>query len=147
LVIYEFGGSDMRKYIWWILPLVLIFLLGCGPGDINADLGERFTLAIGQRADIKSESIGVKFVEVIGDSRCPQGVQCIWAGEASSVLEINHLGATYKKVLTQPSLTDPPQTDFFEYIITFDLQPYPKAGEEIKDKDYRLELKIEKETN
>jgi hypothetical protein len=137
----------MRKYIWLILPLVLIFLLGCGPGDINANLGEKFTLAIGQSARITSEGMEVNFIEVIADSRCPQGVQCIWAGEASSVLEITRSGSTYQKVLTQPSLTEPPQTDFFEYIITFNLKPYPKAGEEIKDKDYLLELKMEKKVS
>jgi hypothetical protein len=147
VIIYEFRGSDMHKYIWWILPLVLILLLGCGPTNINADLGETFTLAIGQSAHITSEGMEVNFIEVIADSRCPEGVQCIWAGEASSLLKITHSGSTYQKVLTQPSLTEPPQTDFFEYVITFNLQPYPKAGEEIKDKDYRLELKIEKETN
>jgi hypothetical protein len=137
----------MRKYKWLILPLVLIFLLGCGPSDINANLGEKFTLAIGQSARITSEGMEVNFIEVIADSRCPEGVQCIWAGEASSLIEISSADAGWRIVLTQPGPTEPPQTDFFDYVIIFSLQPYPKAGEEIKDKDYRLELKIEKKTS
>jgi hypothetical protein len=134
----------MRKYILWFLPVVLVLLLSCGPGEINADLGEKFSLAIGQSAYITSEGMAVKFIKVIGDSRCPQGVTCIWAGEASSLLEITYSGSTYQKVLTQPGFTEPPQSDYFEYVITFNLQPYPKAGEDIKDKDYRLELQIDK---
>jgi hypothetical protein len=136
----------MRKHLLWILPIIIVLLSGCArqTGEINAALGEKFTLAIGQSASITGENLKVRFVEVVGDSRCPQGVECFWAGEASSQIEITYSGSTYQKVLTQPGASEPTQTDFGDYKITFDLQPYPKAGEEIKDKDYRLELQVDK---
>src|SRR3990170_2044553 len=136
----------MRKHVLWILPILIVLLSCCGGQnfDIYAPLGESFSLAIGQTASITGEDLNIRFNEVIGDSRCPQGVTCIWAGEANSLIEITYSGHVYEKVLTQPGLTEPPQTGFGDYEITFNLQPYPQAGEEIKDKDYRLELQVDK---
>lgn len=135
----------MRRHILWILPLIFVLLSGCAGQTVEtANLGGKFILTIGQSAAISGENLEVRFVRVIGDSRRPQGVQCIWAGEASSLIEISYSGSRYQKVLTQPGETEPPQTDFNNYIITFNLQPYPVAGQEIKDKDYRLELRFDK---
>jgi hypothetical protein len=136
----------MRRHLFWVLPLITAVFTGCaGPApDINATLGERFSLAIGQSAVIAEEGLRVKFIEVIGDSRCPHGVECLWAGEASSLIEITYSGSTYRIVLTQLGASVPAPTDFNVYEITFDLQPYPEAGKEIKDKDYRLELHVDK---
>jgi hypothetical protein len=136
----------MRKNLLWVLPLIMIILPGCaGPAaDVNAALGERFTLSIGQSAVIADEGLKIKFIEVVGDSRCPQGVQCIWAGEASALIEITYSGSTYRKVLTQPGASESTTTDFGIYEIAFSLQPYPQAGKEIDAKDYRLQLQVDK---
>jgi len=136
----------MRKQVLWILPIILILLSGCinQAGEIKAALGEKFTLAIGQSAAITGENLEIRFVEVIGDSRCPQGVQCIWAGEASSHIEITYADSKYQLVLTQPSDSE---AEFASYLIRFNLTPYPVAGKQIQDRDYRLELQIEKKTS
>ncbi len=136
----------MRKHLLWILPLLLLLLPACSrqtPG-LTAKLGENFYLAIGQSVSITGENLEVRFIKVIGDSRCAQGVQCIWAGEANSQVEFSRSGSTYQKVLTQPGLTEPPQTGFMDYQITFDLKPYPVAGQKTEDKDYLLQLNIKK---
>jgi len=133
----------MRKYLLWILPLVLLIVAGCGPAaDIFANPGITFTLAIGQSASLNGEDLDIRFVSVIGDSRCPAGVVCIWAGEASCMVEITYADKVFEKVLTQPGLTEPAQADFANYTIAFDLKPYPEAGKKIKDEDYRLDLNI-----
>jgi hypothetical protein len=110
----------------------------------SVGLDERFVLNPGQGASITGEDLALRFVEVIGDSRCPTGVTCIWAGEVSCLLEITRSGKTSEKVLTQPGQTEPPTTDFDDYRITFDVQPYPRAGEQIKPEDYRLTLAVGK---
>lgn len=138
----------MRKYILLILPIVIVLLSGCaGQPEINASLGEQFSLVIGQGASISGENLEVRFIEVIGDSRCPQEVTCIWAGEASCLIEITYSGSTFPKVLTQPGLSEPPQSDFQDYVIAFDLQPYPKAGVKTENKDYRLQLEINRKVS
>jgi len=138
----------MRKYLLFILPMLLLIVAGCGaPADIYANPGVTFTLAIGQSASLNGEDLTIRFVDVVGDSRCAAGVVCIWAGEASCLVEIDYANKTFEKVLTQPGLTTPAQTDFANYTIAFDLKPYPQAGQEIKDKDYRLDLDIERKSS
>ena len=126
--------------------LVIPWLAGCaGPADLTGiALDEPFTLSPGQSASIKGEDLTVRFAEVVGDSRCPAGVTCIWAGEVSCLLEITHAGQTDAKTLVQQG-SGPAQTDFAGYRIAFDVQPYPRAGEKIDKGDYRLTLTFSKE--
>ncbi len=133
----------MRRHILWVLPIILLplSLFGCSKPTVNeVSLDQEFTLSIGQSVAVAGENISIKFVEVISDSRCPQGATCIWAGEASCLIEVTNPESTYRKVLTQPGLSEPPQTDFQKYEITFDLRPYPQLGRETKKEDYRLDL-------
>ena len=129
-----------------VLPVILALLSGCAghTGEINAALGEEIVLAVGQGASIVREGLEVRFIEVISDSRCPQGATCVCAGEASCLVKISDSESTYRKVFTQPGLSGPFQTSFKEYDITFDLKPYPQVGKEIKSEDYRLQLEIDK---
>ena len=127
----------------WVLPL----LVGCAgePAGIEAKLGQEFSLQIGQEASITGEDLRISFEDVIGDSRCPQGATCIWAGEASCLVKIGYSGAVYSKVLTL-SGSESPKTDFQEYEIKFNLLPYPQLGKEIQRKDYTLSLVIDKKS-
>src|SRR4030042_6598201 len=79
---------------------------GAGPGDIQARLGEDFSLSIGQRALIAGENLGIRFEEVTEDSRCPRGVTCIWAGRVTCMVEITQAGSSYRMALTESGLTD-----------------------------------------
>ncbi len=45
-------------------------------------LGETVVLKSGQTAEVASKDISIRFTELVSDSRCPQGMVCIWAGEA-----------------------------------------------------------------
>ncbi len=137
----------MRKYLLCILAAIslLIVLFGCSkPTENEVGLEQEFTLSIGQSAVVVGENFSIKFVEVISDSRCPKGATCIWAGEASCLIEITDSESTYRKVLTQSGLSGPSNTSFTNYEITFDLQPYPEMGKEINKKDYHLRLVISK---
>ena len=69
---------------------VLLGALACGPAGsdagaeapaVVAELGEWFDLALGQRADVAG--FRVEFARVAEDSRCPEAVQCVQAGNAA----------------------------------------------------------------
>lgn len=133
-----------------IVLLVLCSLLlsaGCAnqPEEIKANLGQQFELAVGQTASIQGEELKLNFLEVVGDSRCPRGVTCIWAGEATCLVDMTYHGSSNRKTLVQPGLSGPADTFFNEYEISFNLQPYPEAGKEIESKDYRLQLTVKKQ--
>jgi hypothetical protein len=128
--------------------LVLPLMAGClgQPNEINANFGQEFSLDIGQSASIAGDELDLRFLEVLNDSRCPEGAVCIWAGEATCLVEITYAGYLYREELTQPGLSEPFTTEFQEYEITFDLLPYPQEGEQIQNKDYRLQLLVNKKT-
>ena len=63
-------SSSLSCLLW-----ILLSLNGCNgtPTGIEAALGEEFSLPIGQEVRITGENLRVKFVDVIDDSRCPEG--------------------------------------------------------------------------
>ena len=113
------------------------------PGTLSASLNVPFTLAPGQTARIESEGMDIRFINVTGDSRCPQGVECIWAGQVTCAMEI-----TKNSVLNQVTLTDSAGSgaatgqDFQNYHIFFSVTPSPVAGKLIDANDYRLTLTV-----
>lgn len=109
---------------------------------ITVGLSEVFTIGVGQSARIASEDMEVTFIEVIGDSRCPQNVNCVWEGVASSHVKITREGIDYSIVLNQPGLTEQASETFISYTLTYSLNPYPREGEEIPPKDYLLTLNV-----
>ena len=134
------------RYVVIYAVIVFVILAGCDGNQmpITVGLGEVFTIGVGQSARIASEDMEVTFIEVIGDSRCPQNVNCVWEGVASSHVKITHEGVDYSIVLNQPGLTEQTSETFINYTVTDSLNPYPREGEEIPEKDYLLTLNVTK---
>ncbi len=134
----------MWKYSFYLLASVAIVLLlgSCADtGEVKANLGQEFSLSIGQSALIAGENLQIRFEEVAEDSRCAKNVNCIWAGRVSCVVEITDNGSSYRIVLTQPGMTDQYATETYkEYQLTFNVEPYPEEGKEIAADEYRLLL-------
>lgn len=89
-----------------------------------------------------------KFKEVISDSRCPQDVTCIWAGEAKVLMEIYENGKLCgEEVITISGIAQTltllnkwfPNQDL---LVMGSLQPYPKTGIAIAAGNYRLRLQV-----
>lgn len=139
----------MSKLSFSLIAVLLLLLLaaacGGGAGEVEAELGQEFSLTIGQTASIQGEQLNLKFLEVVNDSRCPRNVTCIWQGQATCLVEITYLESVHRLTLTQPGLTEEPsRIQFNDYLIQFNLTPYPQAGQEIKNGDYRLKLVVTK---
>ncbi len=127
-----------------LAAVVIITLPGCSKNQVavNAGPGEKFTIGIDSSARVTGEDMIITFNEVIGDSRCPENVTCIWQGVASSRVTINYQDTDYTMVLNSPGLTEQAEETFADYTLTYSLAPYPRAGEEISPKDYRLTLTV-----
>jgi uncharacterized Zn finger protein len=141
--------AKVKKYklLLTVLLSMLLLVSGCAkPGEDQVNLNKEFTLSIGQSAVVSGENLSVKFIDVLSDSRCPRGITCVWAGEASSLVEITYNDATYSKTLTVSGSTENTITNFANYDLRFNIQPYPEAGKQIAKKDYRLQLVITKST-
>jgi hypothetical protein len=131
-----------------MIPVLLALMLGgcTTTPKINASPGQEFTLAIGQSAGISGENLTIEFVSVTADSRCPQGVTCVWAGEVSCIVKITLAGkAPFNLVIKQPGASDTPASQVFDgHTMAFKVTPYPTAGKKIADKEYRLTMTVNK---
>jgi hypothetical protein len=135
----------MRKQL--LLTLFIFTLLpftACSGNSIQTRLGTEFSLAVGQSATITSEKMAIKFVEVTGDSRCPSGAQCIWAGEAKCTVLFSVNENEQTVTLIQSGSNSSTTTDIDGYSISFTLNPYPKVNQQIENQDYRLVLTVSK---
>jgi hypothetical protein len=59
-----------------------------------------------------------------------------------SLLKVTKSGTAGDLSLLQMGSNDQTQQDYLGYRFTFNLTPYPKAGNSIPDSDYRLALKV-----
>ena len=125
------------------LPMMLFAICCSAESDgIKTGLGEEFVLAVGQSATIDGEGLTIRFIEVTEDSRCPEGVECVWEGRVTCLVDIIYSDSTYRQELTQPGLSSPSVLEFQGFEIMFDIQPYPTFGKEIQTDEYRLVLTI-----
>lgn len=142
----------MLKKIFIVLGFMLVsavLMNGCSQNPIAVTVkpGEVFTIGVGTTARISGENMTITFNSVINDSRAPQNVQAIWAGEATSNVTITYLGVQYPVVLRQSGGTEQATQPFLNYTLTSILSPYPVAGEEIPPKNYRLTMTVTNSTS
>jgi hypothetical protein len=141
----------MKKaiYIFSFLSIFLMFSLvawSCASSDVTAVLGQEFTLPVGKTASIEDESLSIKFVEVISDSRCPEGVECIWEGEAECHLRVSVAGSPADMVIVQPGGGADAKDYFIQYKFVFRLEPYPQEGQQIAPSEYTLIMTVTKQS-
>jgi hypothetical protein len=129
-----------------ILSFLFIFTtaLAQPAGSVNkeAALGEEFEIEIGQQVSIKNEGLRVSFTTVAEDSRCPEGVACVWAGNGKIVLRLSKLRRRAATMRLNTTL-DPKTDDYRGYEVKLvSLNPYPKKDTPIKQKDYVATLVV-----
>lgn len=115
-------------------------LWSCSGDSTGPEVGEAFTLKPGETVTLELDGVGVRFVRVSEDSRCPTRVQCVWAGDAAVVIEIVppasdtaehslHTNVGQKSILL----------DSYELLL-LELSPYPDEPRAIPPQDYRATL-------
>jgi len=102
-----------------ILSIILMSTIA-----IFAAKSENVTVEAGHSKTSATGKITVKFVSVEEDSRCPEGTQCIWAGNARVKITLAK-GKKAAKTFMLNSTTQPNTITFEGYDITFvDLEPH-----------------------
>ncbi|OAV43973.1 hypothetical protein [Lewinella sp. 4G2] len=130
----------------FLLAATTLLAFSCTPkasvagGMANAkttEMGKETTLKPGETIMVEGYTGSLTFVEVQTDSRCPEGVDCIQAGEAEVVVElpggikqVAKVAADYKTAKRIIS------GDIVVNILG--LTPYPKEGKRIDAGDYKL---------
>jgi hypothetical protein len=95
------------------------------------------TLKLGETANFRG--ISIKPVAVKEDSRCAQGVQCVWEGTVK--LDVESTLETVGKRTNTLNLGATHVIDTFAVSLV-SVNPVPKAGEKISDADYRFTIQV-----
>jgi hypothetical protein len=137
----------MVKFFLLMVGLITLLVLlpaacsGATTGEVKAALNQEFRLSPGETASLAAEGLKIKFESVTADSRCPQGVTCIWAGEAKCQTTVTLNKTTVPLVLTV-SGSSPSQTAVEGYTLSYNLTPYPQAQQTIEKSAYILVMKV-----
>ena len=107
------------------------------PHAEEAEPVEPFELQVGQERQA-GEALTVRFAAVIGDSRCPSDVTCIWAGDAEiEVVLSKGDGQQSLRLHTHGGDRYPRSARAFGYSLELQkLEPYPVSTRELAPEDY-----------
>lgn len=135
------------------VAVALWLLAGCSSGypldpgsDLSAETGEAFTLKVGETVEIADADLTVRLLAVMGDSRCPVDVTCVWAGDAVVAVEVVLSGSEYAFGLhvNPGTVTGPGHADVGAYRIELEgLAPDPLAGVPIPQAEYTVTLRVD----
>ena len=107
-------------------------------------LGQEFELKINQEAMIEGEALAVVFESVLEDSRCPEGVDCIWSGNAKIRLRSGKQKQTPEAVELNTNVGSKSSSYLNYEIRLVALNPRPKADKPIQPNEYRATLIVTK---
>lgn len=116
----------------------------------NDQKGDLIYLDEGENQFLKEYQMNITFKGISEDSRCPEGVNCIWAGVALAQIEV--MGTTTRPVLLNLASMDFPNKNYHQsakfngYTITLqEVTPYPKAeGAAALNGKYKIGVSIKK---
>ena len=129
----------------YILVFLMLTAFGCEETilDQGFTIGREATFQVNQLYTSADGQYTLKITEV-SDSRCPEGVVCVWSGEVTIKGEKTEKGDKslfeIHSVMSQTNV----QPDGFTVKIV-DAKPYPKYGTESKPEDLIVTLLIQKE--
>ena len=129
-------------------------LLGCGTllnvssneNQTSPRLGQEFSLKVGQELKLEGVDLQVKFAGVPQDSRCPENVNCVWAGNAEVALDLLHNNCSTVvtlNTLRSSGTGDEGKVGGFR-IKLVKLVPYPHTERKIAPRDYTATLLVTK---
>lgn len=97
-------------------------------------------------------SNGIAFVlkSIVNDSRCPEGVNCVWAGEVEAIVSVYKNNVLVEEnSLVFSSKNNQTNIDWFmkytsKKIESIRVLPYPQEGIKINPKDYYIKIDYSK---
>jgi hypothetical protein len=129
----------------FVILSLLLFATAAQTGGRRAVLLDReFKLRVGQEALVRPGGLKVRFGAVLEDSRCPEGVDCIWAGNARIAARLSGAGGKSASVELNSDI-EPRQQSYMGYEVKLlDLAPRPRQGEKVDAKSYVATLVVKR---
>lgn len=119
--------------------LILIGLLA----TISVFAGQTMTMRIGQTKKTIG-NVQVKLVEVVEDSRCPIGAECIWAGRAVLRVEVKGKNGRVQTAELEVGNAASVVTIDGIKINILSLTPHPNVDKQLSVKDYVAKITVQR---
>lgn len=105
---------------------------------------ETARVQISKEKKLVASKLTIRFLDLVEDSRCPTGVQCIWAGNAKIKVSVKR-GAGAAKVFEMDTNGENNTVSHGGYKITLkDLTPHPANNVRINRNGYVAIFSVEK---
>lgn len=112
-----------------------------GPGDQSAI--QQPVLSRGESVRLVGTDLLLQFEEVIADSRCPLGTECVWEGDAAVRISITAPGQPASVYTIHSSERFGRDVVHGPLRVRFvSLAPHPSAGKATTPDEYRLSLTV-----
>lgn len=130
----------------FIIHFALLFSIFFGAiQSAEAQSVQSATIRINQSKKFSRSKLTVKFIELVEDSRCPQGVDCVWAGNARIKIEVSN--GRSRETFEVNTNVGARGASFGGYAINFiGLTPYPRANVRLSRNAYRATFEISRLT-
>jgi hypothetical protein len=124
------------------LSLILTLIFGSAI-SAEAQTTRQISLPAGKQKIVTRDKLKIKFVSV-EDSRCPQGVNCVWAGNAKVTIKVTNRKGESKTFDLNTNL-EVKSVKFEGYEITLgNVTPYPKADAPVSPDGYTATFTVTK---
>jgi len=133
------------------LTLCVAALLLFGARAVDGRASQTVSLRASQTVEVRvgqevsvAGKLKIKFVAVREDSRCPEGVQCIWAGSARLALRLSRAGAKAATVELNTGV-EPREITYANHTIKLTgLAPRPTQDQPPKSRAYVATFAVSK---
>jgi len=129
-----------------VVATLVLASASCGRSTTAPQLGDSVDVRFGASVEIPGDTVSVRFTDVTTDSRCPTGVQCVWAGEAVAQFWVE--GSEMVSLRLGPAGTGTTNIGASAIVRGYKvalvaLKPLPTAGGPVTRSDYVATLRID----
>ena len=131
-----------------VITAILLFAIFTVSGvSVEANSkGSTVSVQVHQEKSVPRAGFRIKFIEMVEDSRCPEGTTCIWAGNAKVKIEVRK-GRAAVKTFELNSAIQPTVVNYAGYEIKLmGLTPHPAINVRINPDKYLATFEVKKKT-
>ena len=123
-----------------LLTLFLTFLFGSA-AIAQTKAAREVKVQINNQARVTGTKFTVKFLELVEDSRCPTGTNCVWAGNAKIKVQITKKGKSPKILELNSNGPETAALDGYIFKLTA-LTPHPAINIRINRNGYVATIQV-----
>lgn len=114
--------------------------------ESQAQASQRVSLRVGKQKKLSGSKLTIKFVSLVEDSRCPIGVNCVWAGNATIKVKVTNARGESKIVDLNTNLGIKGDILGGYQFNLESLTPHPKENIRIDKNGYTATFSVQKLT-